>query len=289
MLESASNHLKKFFPEALLMHILISSMLAFVISTQVAAEALTLAQEDKTVFLINETPIKESTLQKYYQSKRFKVPANSQQQTAQKMKSTQELINIYLLSDEAEKNNLQNDYAVKQALELARKTVLMQAMVEKYADGIAVSDDEVDEAYALIQKNSLEKADFKIKNIIVDDKIKAEEIISQLKAGDNIEELEKKHFPEGFIKEQTTEWMSTSVVQPAIAKAIGPLKKGEFTQEPVNTKFGWHVIYIVDKKIIQVPLLDKIKPDITTLIKQKKLQEMVQQLRSKATIKTQLE
>ncbi|NNJ90437.1 MAG: hypothetical protein HKP55_02070 [Gammaproteobacteria bacterium] len=241
--------------------------------------------EDKTAFFIDDIPIKQSTLAQYHNLKGYKRPADAEQERAQQMQSAQELINIYLLSAEAEKNGLHNNYDVKQSLELSRRNILMKAMAEKYAAEIEVSENELEEAYATINKNAVLKADFKIRNIIVEQQKTAEEIISKLKSGDSFEQLEKEYSPEGFKEPKTLEWMNSSLVQPEIAAALKSLKISEFTHEPVKTRFGWHVIFLADKKTIPVPALDTIRDDLAGLIKKKKLSEKVGNLRAKVTVK----
>jgi len=242
--------------------------------------------EDKTLFYIDDLPIKQSTLSQYHNIKDYSNAVSPEQQQAQQMQSAQELINIYLISAEAKKNNLQNDYNVKQALDLARRTILMKAMVEKYLAEISVSEKELDEAYALINKNAVEKGNFKIRNIIVEEEKTAQEIISKLNAGDAFEQLEKKYSPEGLKETKSSEWMNNSMVQPEIATAISSLKKSEYTSEPVKTRFGWHIIYLEDKKPIEVPALDKIKGQLAELVIKKKLSEKVSELRAKVSITT---
>ncbi len=242
--------------------------------------------EDKTIFVIDDLPVKQSTLALYHSSKDLKPNANAQQQQARQLQSAQELINIYLLSSEAEKNGLDDSYNVKQALDLARRTVLMKAMVEKYTAEIQVSEKELEAAYTLVQENALAKADFIIRNIIVDKQETAIEIIDKLKRGESFSELERTHSPEGFIDSAASEWMNRSMVQPEIATAIAPLKKTEFTLAPVKTQFGWHVILVEDKKMVRVPPLDKIKNDLTGLVKKKKLADLVRELRAKVSVTT---
>lgn len=261
----------------------------FLISTLLLATSVTAQSneaQDITLFFVDDVPIKQTTLAQYHSAKDLQTTANPQLQKAQQLQSAQELINIYLISAEAEKHGLQNDYNVKQALDLARRTILMKAMVDKYAAEITVSEQELEEAYALINKNAVEKGDFKIRNIIVEEEKTAQEIINKLQAGDAFEQLEKKYSPEGFKETESTEWMNRSMVQPEIAAAIQALKKTEYTREPVKTKFGWHVIYLVDKKQIEVPPLDEIKGQLAGLVKKKKLAAIVDQLRSKATVKS---
>jgi len=257
---------------------------ALLLATNITAQGNEV--EDKTVFFIDDIPVKQSILAQYHDMKGYKPPVDAQQERAQQMQSAQELINIYLLSSEAEKNGLDNNYNVKQSLELSRRSILMKAMAEKYAAEIEVSDKELEEAYATINKNSVIKADFKIRNIIVEQEKTAQEIINKLKSGESFEQLEKQYSPEGFKESKSPEWINSSMVQPEIAAAIVPLNKTEFTSEPVKTKFGWHVIYLVDKKPIPVPALDKIKQELTGLIKKKKLSEIVRNLRSKVSITT---
>jgi len=258
--------------------------LTFLIATNVASQNN--EPEDKILFFIDDVPIKQSTLVQYHTAKDLKNTGTVQQQQSQQMQSIQELINIYLISAEAEKLGLDNDYTVKQSVDLARRTILMKAMVDKYAAEITVTDKELDEAYALINKNAVEKADFKIRNIIVGEEKTALEIIAKLKAGKAFEQLEKKYSPEGFKESESSEWMNSSMVQPEIATAIQALNKTEYTRKPVKTQFGWHVIYLADKKQIAVPKLDEIKDQLRGLVKKKKLSDIINQLRSQASIKT---
>lgn len=244
--------------------------------------------EDKTIFYIDDTEIRESTFRLYYQKKGFKRAKNANEQKLQQIKTAQELINIYLLSNEAEQNNLDKSHEVIKELELARKTILMKAMVKKYSEDFTVTDDDLHRAYERMQQNAVKKAEFKIRNIVVDDEDQAKVIIEQLDKGSDFAALEKKFSKESFDKEnKNSDWLNPDMVQPEMAKTITNLNKGQYTQKSIQTKFGWHVVLVEDKKIPEIPPLEKIRSELSNLIKQDMLREKIRQLRSKVLIKTQ--
>jgi hypothetical protein len=59
------------------------------------------------------------------------------------------------------------------------------------------------------------------------------------------------------------------------------LKKGDITQTPVQTQFGWHVIKLEDVRPAKVPTLEEVKPQIAEALQQKKLQAYQEQLRAR--------
>jgi peptidyl-prolyl cis-trans isomerase C len=63
------------------------------------------------------------------------------------------------------------------------------------------------------------------------------------------------------------------------------LKKGQITQDPVKTKFGYHVIQLEDLRPVQVPPFDKVEGRIRQQLTQRAVAERVAELRAKAKIK----
>jgi len=62
------------------------------------------------------------------------------------------------------------------------------------------------------------------------------------------------------------------------------LKKGDITETPVKSQFGYHVIQLLDTRPAKVPTLDEVKQQITEALQQKKLQAYQEELRKKAKI-----
>ena len=60
------------------------------------------------------------------------------------------------------------------------------------------------------------------------------------------------------------------------------LKKGEMTEVPVKTQFGWHIIKLEDTREAQFPAFDDVKAQIMQRLEQVKLQQYQEELREGA-------
>lgn len=62
------------------------------------------------------------------------------------------------------------------------------------------------------------------------------------------------------------------------------LEKGKFTETPVQTQFGWHVIRLDDTRTAKPPEFEAVKEQLAESMKRRKLQEFQQALKAKAKI-----
>jgi len=199
-------------------------------------------------------------------------------------KNRKELLDAYiemeLVAKAAEKAGLEKDPEFQKMLELAKKKLLINAYAKKQFESTVVSDSEAKEFY---QKN-LEK--FKTpeqvhaRHILLKDEKSAQAVIDQLKGlkGDAL----KKKFIE-LAKEKSTGptgpkggdlgYFGKSQMVLPFAKAAFALKKGEITSKPVKTQFGWHVIYVEDKKPSRVIPFEAAKAKIIALLRKKRFAE----------------
>jgi peptidyl-prolyl cis-trans isomerase C len=69
---------------------------------------------------------------------------------------------------------------------------------------------------------------------------------------------------------------------------VKTLKKGEMTQEPVQTQFGWHVIKLEDTRETAPPPFEQVKQQVNNGVIQKKLQAYVDSLKKTAKIEKTL-
>ena len=68
------------------------------------------------------------------------------------------------------------------------------------------------------------------------------------------------------------------------ADALVSLKKGEFTKDPVQSQFGWHVIQLEDTRDLTPPPFEQVRPQLLQRANQQKVESLVQELRKKAKI-----
>ena len=66
--------------------------------------------------------------------------------------------------------------------------------------------------------------------------------------------------------------------------AMVKLGKGEMTDAPVKSQFGWHIIRVDDVREAQLPKLEEVKPQIAQQLQQQKMAKFQEDLRAKARI-----
>jgi len=179
------------------------------------------------------------------------------------------------------------------AYKAAAKKLAIDLWITKKFNSIKISDKEIKQFY---DKNKdlyfVDTPKFKARHIVVKDEKLAKKLISQLKGlkGKSLEtkfaQLAEKHsIGPSKIDGGELGYFTLNEMTPAFSEAVSKLKKGEMTDKPVKTKYGYHVILLEDKKTdVYVPL-KKVKMQILYHLKTQKLNKELDKIRTKAKIK----
>jgi peptidyl-prolyl cis-trans isomerase C len=168
---------------------------------------------------------------------------------------------------------------------MARQQILIQSLMRAHVEKNPVSEADIKAAYDKwkTQNGDNEYHPF---HILVDKEDDAKAIISKLKAGAKFDELAKQSKDTGSAgKGGDLDWVSQANVPPAFAAALATLKKGQFTETPVKTEVGFHVIKLDDVRPLKLPTLDEVKQQIGESLVQEKVQAYQQSLIKAAVIK----
>ncbi|HFD13488.1 MAG TPA: peptidylprolyl isomerase [Crenotrichaceae bacterium] len=197
---------------------------------------------------------------------------------------TDELVNREVLYQEAKKKGLYNNPDIRTKLALSARSILSDAYVQDYMKDTQVSDAEIQTEYDTYAAK-MKSPEFKARHILLKDEKAAKAVIAKLNKGADFSELAKKEStgPSGP-KGGELGWFVPQQMVPAFSEAVAKLKDGEYTAEPVKTRFGYHVIIRDESREKQPPSLDKMRDSISTMIKQKKLQEHIKQLRDTSKV-----
>jgi peptidyl-prolyl cis-trans isomerase C len=134
------------------------------------------------------------------------------------------------------------------------------------------------------------KTQYHARHILVTSQDAAQKIIDELKKGAKFEDLAKKDSIDSS-KDQGGDlgWFTpTNMVKP-FADAVQSLKKGEITQSPVQSQYGWHVIQLVDTRDTPVPPLDQVKDRVAQLVETKKFRAYQDELLKTAKVEKNLD
>ncbi|MEF2071424.1 peptidylprolyl isomerase [Consotaella aegiceratis] len=194
------------------------------------------------------------------------------------------LIDIKALAQEAETAGLEKDPKVEAQIELLRDRALHNAYFEK--NGLnSVTDDEMKARYEKEVAAMPATEEVHARHILVKTKEEAEDIIKQLDGGADFAELasQKSTGPTGP-QGGDLGFFGPGQMVPEFEKAAFALEPGSYTEEPVQTQFGWHVIKVEEKREQQPPAFDEVKDQVRQVVLREKYMELVQQARSKLGI-----
>jgi peptidyl-prolyl cis-trans isomerase C len=194
------------------------------------------------------------------------------------------LIAQEVVAQEAERRGLSKSADVRAQLDLARQQVLVQAAVQEYLKAHPVKEEEMLSEYNKVKATRGDK-EFKARHILVDKDSEANDIIAELKKGAKFEDLVKQSKDTGS-KEKggDLDWNPPGTFVKPFAEALAKLEKGKFTESPVQTQFGWHVIQLDDVRQAQFPAFDTVKQQIFSMLQEREVQKFVGELRAKAKI-----
>ncbi|GAB6068328.1 peptidylprolyl isomerase [Methylothermus subterraneus] len=200
-------------------------------------------------------------------------------------KLIEELINRELLKQEAVQKQLPRQPEVAERVRYTQRIVLSQAEIEDFFKTHPITEDQLKAEYDRLV-GAMNQNEYKARHILVKEREKAEEIIKQLDQGKDFSELAKKHSidPAASQGGDLGWFVPQQMVQP-FADAVIALEKGQYTKQPVETQFGWHVILLEDTRQKTPPPFEQVKPQIEMLLKRKRVQEHIQELKQKANIK----
>ncbi len=198
---------------------------------------------------------------------------------------SQELINREILMQEALKEGLPSRPDVKQQVAIAQQTVVLRALIEDFVAKNKPSDDEVKAKYDELAKSAA-GSEYHLHHILVDNEQQAKDLIAKIKGGASFEDLAKQYSKDpGSAKNGgDLDWADPKSFVPEFATAATHLQKGQMTDTPVKTQFGWHIIRVDDIRPIAPPPLEQVKTQIAQQIVQQKLQAFEEKLRAQAKI-----
>jgi peptidyl-prolyl cis-trans isomerase C len=196
----------------------------------------------------------------------------------------QELINREILIQEADKLGVSNSAEVKSQVDIARQSIAIRALVADYVKKHPVTDAEVKAEYDKFKAQAGDK-EYRARHILVDKEEDAKAIIAKLKGGAKFEDLAKQSKDTGSAANGgDLDWASPASFVKPFSDAMMALQKGQFTETPVKSQFGYHVIRLDDVRAAKLPSMEEVKPQITESLQQKKLQAYQEELRKKAKI-----
>ena len=179
---------------------------------------------------------------------------------------------------------LTNDERVIEQMSIAAQRVLAEAWINSELRK-SITDEAVQQAYDIFVADEQSRHEVRARHILVKEKAEAEAVIAELQGGADFAELAKKRStgpsgPNGG----DLGYFPRGAMVPAFENAAFALEAGSFTQSPVQTQFGWHIILVEEKRIAEAPTIEELAPQLRQNLISQNLGRLLDSLRTNARI-----
>ena len=260
------------------------------IAASVALAAVTgaglapLAAQAQNVAVVNGKPVPKARADAIISQVQKQAAARNQQLPPDLDKLVRDkVVTDEILTQEAERRGLAASADYKQQMDIARQSILIGLLSADVEKKTTVSDADVQKEYDKFKAQS-SGTEYRVRHILVEKEDEAKAIVAQLKAGAKFEDLAKKNSKDPGSAENggDLDFAGPTAYVPEFSQAMVKLKKGEYTDVPVKSQFGYHIIKLDDMRDAQFPPLAEVKPQIQQRLAPQKAAAFRDELKAKA-------
>ena len=195
-----------------------------------------------------------------------------------------ELINLEVLTQAAEKIDLDKVPEVAAAVQLQYTQTMANAYLARISSELSFSEEDLRAEYDA-QTANVERAEYQISHILVGNQETANDAINELSEGKNFEALAELYStdPSGESGGDLG-WIQSSALPPEFVEVVDSLEVGDFSKTAVETEYGFHVLKLADKREAGLPDFKSVEKGLMDLLARKALATHLQELRDSAEI-----
>jgi len=246
-----------------------------------------IAQDKANVAVVNGVPIPQSRMD-------FIVKSQAQQgqkdspELRQQIKEV--LVTRELIAQDATKKGLDKNADVQMQLEMAKQEFLIRAYFDDLLKTAQPSDAQLRAEYDKLKasQEGAKRTEYRARHILVKTEPEAKAIIASLNktGGKNFAALAKQKSIDKGSKEQggLLDWSDGSQYVPEFTAAMSKLDKGQYTKEPLKTRFGYHIILLEDTRPVEFPPFDQVKDRVAQAMLKSVRDKKIDELRAAAKI-----
>jgi len=245
------------------------------------------ATSSPTVATVDGTPISRDLYEFYIKGVTGKT--SSDLSPEQRSQALDNLIRAQLIAHEAQQEGLDKQPDTAQLMKMERLNILEQALSQKFLAGKTPTDEQLKAEYdAEVAK--MPSTEYHARHILVATQPFAEKIIARLKAGEKFEDLAKAESMDSSKNNGgDLGWFTLDHMVKPFADAVSGLKVGQYTTEPVQTQYGWHVIQLLGTRPVSPPPFDQVKQRLGQVVEAKQFRDYTDGLLKQAQIETYLD
>lgn len=195
-----------------------------------------------------------------------------------------DIIDTHLAAEAARSSGLADNPLLLEIAERAADRTLAEAWLNEEVKG-RITEEMISQAYNDLIADTESRVEVRARHILVNTEEEAQAVIARLDKGEDFAELatELSIGPSGSNGGELGYFRRGAMV-PNFEAASFKLDKGSYTKAPVQTQFGWHVIYAEDRRTAEAPTIDQARVQLVSRISVEIAGDIIAELRSQADI-----
>ncbi|MDG0996788.1 MAG: peptidylprolyl isomerase [Gammaproteobacteria bacterium] len=212
----------------------------------------------------------------------YKTAKNMPQATDEQV--IEELIATELLRQAAEDSKLLERDDIRYQLRLQKSEFMARAFMRNKFSQMTFTEDELRAEYEL-GGDDKSKVEYKARHILVKTPDEARAIIDALRAGGDFMSLAKERSTGPSSKNGgDLGWFQAANMVPEFSTALQSMTAGDISVNPVQTKFGWHIIKLEDIREPAKPDFENVRGQIQQSLLNKAINDYMEDLRQNADV-----
>ena len=248
-----------------------------------AAQAPAAAPKDPIVATVNGAPVRLSELEVAQQS----LPPQYRSMPLQAVFPAllDRLVDSKLVVQEGKKNKVTEDPAYKKRLAFVEEQVLQDFWIQREI-ARKVTADKLRQRYEERLKSMPAEEEVHAKHILVATEDEAKALIAEIKKGAAFDKLAKEKSTDKASGAEGGDlgWFKKSDMVKEFADAAFDLKKGQLTETPIKTQFGFHVIQVEDRRKAPPPAYEELADQLREEMAREVVTAELDLMRSRAKI-----
>jgi peptidyl-prolyl cis-trans isomerase C len=250
------------------------------VSLLAAALVLPAAALAQNITIVNGKPVPKARLDALLaQAERAGQPVPAEMQA----QARDQVVLREIFVQEAERRGMAAKPDFRMQMEFARQNILIRELFEDFRSKNPVTDAQAQAEYDRFKAQAA-GLEYRARHILVEKEDEAKALIARIKGGARFEDLARQHSKDPGSAENggDLDFAKAESYVPEFGNAMVKLAKGQMSDVPVQSQFGWHIIRVDDTREAPFPPFEAVKDQIKQRIEQIRLQEFQEELRGKA-------
>ena len=262
--------------------IFVASLLALAPTFVWAQGAEAKAEDDPVVATVNGAPVRRSELLRAKET----IPGKYKSYPIHLLYPMllDQIIDLRLVAAKGRQENLQNDKDVRRQMTVIEDRIIQNVYLKRHA-ARTVTDDALQARYVDFLRENPAREQVRARHILLENEATAKAVIAEIQGGADFADVAKERSTgPSAAKGGDLGFFDRDDVVPAFSEAAFGLEAGALTETPVQTKFGWHVIMVEERRLSVSPRYEDVREKLVAELSRDAVRDLVQELRDGAEI-----